>query len=204
MVLRTVLWTPRVHLGIRGKRRKRAKKPHFPLMPVLEGREVEVERPIEEYPTALHLLGFGLPGMLNAARTEPQETYVWLKTLNFVDSPIFQAGVSFHGPIMDRVRFAQFLAKAAHAFAVAELGVSGFTPLLPEAILKNPNLWGASGLEDMEALIGGLPDQPPSDTLHEIGWNTIEARGKRCAVVVLRLFASLGAPVYLIVVGQHR
>jgi hypothetical protein len=203
-VLRTVLWTPRAHLGIRGKRRERPKEPRFPLTAIVEGQEVKVELPIQEYPTALHLLGFGLPRMLDATRTGPQEAYVWLKALNFADSPLFQAGVSFHGPIIDRVRFAQLLAKTAHAFAVAELGTSGFAPLLPEAILKNPDLWGASGLEEMEALIGGLPDQPPSDVLHEIGWNTIEAGGKRYAVVVLRLFANLGAPVYLIVVGEHR
>lgn len=198
-VLRTILWTPRAHLGIRGKRRKRPAL--FPLSAVVDGREVRVELPIEQYPTALFLPGFvGLPDILTEVGAhETRREYVSLIVLNFQESPVFRAGVQFHSPTLDRARFAQFLAKMAHAFAVAELGFDVLLPLLTPLILEAPQV-----RDEMKLLIGGLPDEPPSDALHEIGWEVVRASGKAYVTVTLRLFANFDTPRYSIVAGEWR
>jgi hypothetical protein len=62
-VLRTILYAPRVHLGIRRKRRKRGEEA-IKVRGSLDGDEVEIDLPIKNVPVLLFLLRLGLPGIL--------------------------------------------------------------------------------------------------------------------------------------------
>ena len=58
----------------------------------------------------------------------------FLQTLTMLPKPAYP---EFATPPIDTAAFCQLLAKIAHGFAVLELGMKGFTPLLPEIILKD-------------------------------------------------------------------
>jgi hypothetical protein len=100
--------------------------------------------------------------------------------------------------------FARMLAKIAHAFTVARLGLETFKPFLPPLILG----------EDQNAayLIGGAapptdpePAQPYSDsTLHHIlTFQVMSAPGKPDLLVfTVRLFKHIGSPTYYVIVGE--
>ena len=94
-------------------------------------------------------------------------------------------------PSLDTDALCRVLAKIAHSYAVAELGLGGFTPLLREFIR------GEGG--DRFRYVGGeFKPGAPGAGLHEIGF---EQGVTGYLVVRIRLFASLGAPVYRVVVG---
>lgn len=86
------------------------------------------------------------------------------------------------------------LAKIAHAYACAELGLDGFQPLLPAMILgKDDNFtW----------LVGGTYDnQPKAEALHVVTLEDWVVDDLTYIVTNLQLFASLGAPLYRVVTG---
>jgi hypothetical protein len=95
-------------------------------------------------------------------------------------------------------QFSRVLAKIAHAYAVARLGLNGFSPMLLDLIhgrdvIKGPELVGSD-----------LPTPPPAaNVLHELGL----VPNPRFVVVRIRLFASFSAdghatPVYIVVAGE--
>jgi len=98
----------------------------------------------------------------------------------------------------------QTVAKTAHAYAVACLGES-MAPFLTDYIRER-----SPGLPSY--YIAALPNAHPSDALHEIRLarslaprNTVIGPVQdKVYVVELRLFASLGAPEFLVVVGRAR
>jgi len=87
------------------------------------------------------------------------------------------------------------LAKIAHAYAVAELGLDSFTPFLSDIILnKSPMYIGH--------YVGGLRHDEKGDDLHHIEISNFGA--KRYVVVEIRLFANRTLPLYVVVVGERR
>nr|WP_321440477.1 hypothetical protein [uncultured Hyphomonas sp.] len=87
------------------------------------------------------------------------------------------------------------LAKTAHAYCCAELGVNSFTPFLLDIINGD--------LTDRSKLIGGgIGDEPPGDQLHEIDIVRSHEWSEDLLVVRIRLLSSLGAPTHHVVVGQ--
>jgi hypothetical protein len=96
------------------------------------------------------------------------------------------------------VPFAQLLAKIAHSYAVGELGVAGFVPMLGPVILeRNP--------EHILHWVGSNTlDEPAAKALHEIGMTRQKqyAGGREFWMVRLRLFANMGAPTHYVVVGE--
>jgi hypothetical protein len=91
-------------------------------------------------------------------------------------------------------QFGRMLAKIAHGYAVAELGLDGFRPTLLDIILNDdPQFIGRH-------VGGALDDSPASDELHEIKVDDFFAR--RWVVVEVRLFANRGMPTYWVVAGE--
>jgi hypothetical protein len=86
--------------------------------------------------------------------------------------------------------------KVAHCFAVAELGLRGFQPLLPDMILRRD-------LSERAAFMGGGEgNEPPSTEAHEVEF--AEHGSDRSLIVVrVRLLASLGTPSHHVVVGRR-
>ncbi len=193
-ILKTVLYAPRVHLGIRRKRRKRGEDT-IKVQGKASGKEVTIFLPIKNVPVLLFLLRLGSPGILINRPTDTADMQgAWVAHLTA--GSLMPAGFeAFSSPILDTFRFCQFLAKIAHCYAVDVLG-DGFSPMLLELIRTEAR----SARYD---LIGGMPSTDPSDNLHELELNWHRSEGVDYALVRIRLFANLGAPTYLVVAGSR-
>lgn len=84
------------------------------------------------------------------------------------------------------------LAKIAHAYTAAELGLGSFTPFLVPAILRNE-------LDDSVQYIGGAT-APASRMTHEIS-HVRHLTRPDLVVVRIRLFAALDTPTYIVATG---
>jgi len=166
-------------------------------MAKIDGRDVVVELPIADYPTMLFFPRLGPPGFLVGRprdHADMREMWVYQLNLNPLSFEKYQIQ-SMSSAVMDTQRFSQMLAKIAHSYAVARLGLGNFSPLLLSHILKTEGYpWHFVGGDDAPLL--------SSTALHELSCNECEANGKRYIVVRVRLFAFLGAPNYSVVVGQ--
>ncbi|QND72103.1 hypothetical protein [Tardiphaga robiniae] len=195
-ILKTVLYAPRIHLGIRRKRRKRGQET-IKVQGNVAGKEISVTLPVKNIPVLLFLLILGPPGILVGRPSDIADTRgAWFKQLSS-GSPIPIGFESFSSPILDTFKFCQFLAKIAHGYAVDVLG-DEFTPTLLELIRTE----ATTARYD---LVGGLSGTgEPSENLHELELNWETNNGINYAVVTIRLFASLGAPTYLVVAGTAK
>lgn len=92
--------------------------------------------------------------------------------------------------------FCKLLAKIAHAFAVAKIGLSGFNPFLKPLIIKDD-------LSHCMHYIGSIGnDEPPKSMLHDL--NILEFNNINAILVKVRLLCKLGAPTYIVAVGTRK
>lgn len=92
--------------------------------------------------------------------------------------------------------FCLTLAKIAHSFAVAELGNDVFYPFLTE-IIRRRDLSNRA-----EFIGGGSGDEPPSEYLHELEFDTAIGHDSNIIAVRIRLLGLLGTPTYHVAVGR--
>ena len=199
--LQKMIRDARIHMKLASRRRRRNKAP--PPALTIDRRVApnvtrRVELAAEDHPYWLITLGYAPPAVLIGAADDyaPLIEHRMIPGDNFPDR-WQRAGPGVEvGYLVDANLFARMLAKIGHSFAVAALGINGFTPTLNAIIL---------GTEPRYAkYVGGL--RPENDdrsarpgVLHSIG---IE-RQDQWFVVRLRLFAYLeGAPSYVIVAGR--
>jgi hypothetical protein len=98
---------------------------------------------------------------------------------------------------MEAHQFCLMLAKIAHAYAVAELGLGSFSPFLSQIITS-------ADLSNRAQYIGGLADsEPKSNGLHELSIDSHTCARPNIVAVRLRLLASLEAPTYFLAVGRR-
>lgn len=93
--------------------------------------------------------------------------------------------------------FRRMLAKIAHSYAVANLGLSAFRPLLPDLVL------GRSATESY--LVGGdvsIPTRETEPFLHHVYLQNCLTGGVEYILVAIHLFAVIGMPRYHVVVGE--
>lgn len=109
--------------------------------------------------------------------------------------------VGFTLPPVNRLHYLRSLAKTAHAFAAAELGVDSFEPFLTDLILCRSN--------NVEQFVGDMPGvtslEGPTGhsfkiTIGETPADLGSAGG--LIVVFMQLWADLGSPPHLVVVGR--
>jgi hypothetical protein len=91
--------------------------------------------------------------------------------------------------------FSRMLAKIAHSFVAAEIGIDGFHPFLPQFILgkgrSNPNQFiGCTNEKEEE-----------SNSLYDVSILKLESK---YIVVLIRLFSFLNSPTYHVVVGNKK
>jgi len=101
-------------------------------------------------------------------------------------------------PTVNPSAFLLFLAKIAHGFGVALVGIDNFRHRLPPLILDK------STPDTLPYLIGG--DIRPFEQTrydHFITTSTAEVDGTRYYVVTVQLFAMLGYPRYAVVIGEY-
>jgi hypothetical protein len=177
---------------------------HFPLiLKFQDGHEERIMVATEEHPATLILPRFDPPTLLSGNPPDGNyhmTTVQWRRASQAHDDLLKQrAAIGSEVELFIRPQqFARFLAKIAHAYAVAQLGLTGFRPFLTDLILGR-------NVEHGPELIGGQHDLPPpaSGILHEL---SIEAH-PQYVVVRIRLFASSAAggmsmPVYFAVAGE--
>ncbi|MCK8783917.1 HNH endonuclease [Roseomonas sp. NAR14] len=94
------------------------------------------------------------------------------------------------------ISFARLIAKIAHGFAIAVLGLDGLVPFLSKAII-------VSDTAVLNFFVGA--DQRmimPINSRHEISFEAVKAFVGELLVVRVRLFSAFGTPVYQVVVGS--
>jgi hypothetical protein len=169
-----------------------------------DGRKEKLMVPAAIHPATLVLLQFGdLPGLLSGR--EPDENYrfrpiPWMRLNDAFEEFARSRGAVSAGveaPI-DPEKLSRVLAKIAHGFAIAKLGLNGFTPLLLDLIHGRV-------VANAPELVGSDPNTPPPATgvVHELALVPHE----KLVVVRIRLLASSSIngehamPVYLAVAG---
>lgn len=190
-------------LEIRGKNKK-SLKDNFKLMTHNAGADYELRLPSELHPTILFLPLLLPPAKMWRTDTSPFEAMdgFWAMNINVHPGTLSQAKFhSFSTPVIDTVTFCQFLAKIAHGFAMAKLGRT-FIPYHREFIRRK--FAKDETYQERYQLIGGsIIDEEPTDNLHELGLSEFKTGGVTHYLVRIRLFAKLGAPVYIVLVGQR-
>lgn len=207
--LRDMFSPIRAKLGMRS-RHKKVRQKKLALEVHFEGRYATHNLPIDDYPTIVGLFSFDLPRLLSGKLPQIDGSRLaapGLYGLNIDVQSYIEKYASKHGAKgvsfgkINPGLFSRMLAKVAHAYAVAEYGLDGFTPLLLDLILK--------GSDDASDLVGGELETPrsairPQETidLHAIMLDEREIRGKLYLMATIQLFACLGAPTYYVVVGE--
>ena len=101
--------------------------------------------------------------------------------------------------VVNRVHYLRSLAKTAHAFAVAKLGMDAFKPVLTDLILSRSH--------DVETFVGdAMVDNPvaedPANTLEIYLGEAEDGPAAGYLFVRIRLYPGLGSPAHLVVIGK--
>jgi hypothetical protein len=186
----------------RALRTRQNKRPRSTL-PVTREVDGQIERakvPIEDHFAALVMFSFPPPGLLLGF--PPTETFVGtIVTASLHPDPGRRArktgkvNIIRRGGFDARV-FGLMLAKIAHSFAVAKLGIGGFQPLLQDMIR-------GFGPPYLGLYIGCSLDQESNSIYrHDLRleeYNSVD--GVDLLVARIRLFGDRGMPTYHVVVG---
>jgi hypothetical protein len=198
-VLLRTMKAVRLYLQIKGKRRS-SRPRTLPLTDSTggDGKDRIVQIPVEDYPVAFNMPLMGAPGVFTGGPGGSQPFTGFTMIPFRLDHRVLRLkyGIkSFALPVWDTHMLLRMLAKIGHAFAVAELGLSQFKPLLCDVIRTQA--------EDAFNCIGGEPHiERRSTALHELGLGYQRANGKDYVVARVRLFAGHYGPTYYVVVGE--
>ena len=158
---------------------------------------------LDMHPNVVVLPGLReLPGVLRGRPPEPmmQFDYKIFGRLDILDETKRRLQEQqVVGIYLDGYAWLRMLAKIAHGYAIAELGLNGFSPALPDLILgRNPLL--SSYLIGKCPVPPSIPDNPP---LLMIDMRCASMGERRFVAVNMRLFADLGGetPVYTVITG---
>lgn len=152
--------------------------------------------PIAKLPASIALPAWDQPPLLLTGENRPFQLHAW----SWVKHDAWKTveglgGTGFHAGSIHPLFFSRMIAKIAHSDAIANYGLTAFKPLLLELILK--------GVKNPTTLIGGPPKHPPAEqALHRITRSHVTAHGKTYLLSEVRLLAQLGAPSYLVLVGE--
>ncbi|MEY9098912.1 hypothetical protein ABIA24_001821 [Sinorhizobium fredii] len=140
---------------------------------------------------------FGEPGLLSGASIGGPYSIRLFAHAEKPRTPIGNQEDRFTAAGIGPDVFGQMLAKIALGFAVSQLGIDGFKPLVRGFILGERREFGH--------WIGGPmndPPEPPSSSLHEMQLASIKTAAAEYVAVYVRLFANLGCPRNYVIVGQ--
>lgn len=197
--LRPMLGTLRIRLKL--PTRNPEQRPTMPPLEFIRPDGSRKRKQVTAQEAPLACIGYRLPapGLLRGlAPTEVFEGEVVARVLSEEvrkHIPSDRQGVKIG--TCNTLEFARMLAKIAHAYAVANLGLNGFRPLLPDLIL------GKSATAPY--FVGGDASAPVPDTeptLHYVCLQNCLTAGVEYVLAAVRLFAFIGMPRYHIVVGE--
>lgn len=195
--LRSGFYTARVQKEL-GK--KKARPPRFLRLQVQRnGRTAWESVPLEKYPAIVVTLLFDKPEILSGC--SPVEKVLSggvamgiLPTFGRLLKPYLDQGaVTFSPPRSTATSeyLGRMLAKIAHSYAVAELGIDGFTPFLTNIIL-------GADTGHLSHYVGGTREIPlASNNVYEIELTTVESAAPHSYLIVtIRLLSDVqGMPV---------
>lgn len=207
--LRHMWWPFRTHIGAPSRGRDRPEKFRVRTMRVdkqnsdgtIEYQRLdEIDVDPSDYPFLYYAYDFPPPGLLIGRHRDADLTFdTWalidLEALKRY-APGEGEGIRL-GP-SETTHFCKMLAKIAHGYAIAELGLGAFDPHL-SGYIRGEHLDGEP------QWIGGDIDahrHAPNTRFHQIGWEVETVAGHHYLVVRLRLFCGIGAPAYRVVVGD--
>lgn len=198
--------------------RSKKDRPQVIVLPIVElgadGKIVQKlgsrEIPVADGPLILNLWQSPAPRILGEKITpDSQEGRPWRfveteradSILKKIASELGIERVGIELPPVNRLHYLRFLAKTAHAFTAAQLGIDAFEPFLNDIILKKSDdleqfVGDKSGVASLEGPTGHSFKITLGETPNDIG----PASG--LIVVFMQLWADLGSPPHLIVVGR--
>lgn len=193
----------RGHLNIPAKPRRPEERPsEFPVGFTERGKEKArrwLDVPIEAHPFSFSLPGLPEAGILEGKKPDHKPTIEKVHTYlgPSYHEKMRRLGANTTFTLWPVDEFPQMLAKIGHAYAVAEIGFSHFSPLLGDLILgRDDHLRNHIGTETKNP--GGKTTK-----LHTLALTSArDANGDELIVVNVRLFARLSAPTYHVVVGR--
>jgi hypothetical protein len=156
-VSRSVFYQLRTAANMRTRRQLPTE---FPVILVFDdGREEEIMVPADVHPATLVLPKFHQPDLLSGRRPDGNFRFTpvtWMRPSAAFDEFVKQRGAK-DGRVAARInpqQFSRVMAKIAHSYAVARLGLRGFKPLLLDLILGRD-------FQRAPELVGGDPQTPP-------------------------------------------
>jgi hypothetical protein len=171
----------------------------LPLFDPRTNPERKVMVPMADYPVSLLLVLFDTPHLITGVVFDDQVVGAWAHFFKGVAELLAKKyGLDvFVTTSLDVYALCKTLAKIAHAYAVAEMGIDRFTHMLPHYIVGGYDEWATY-------YVGGLPkSESAGSTLHEISIEAPTVETWRYVVVRIRLFANVGAPTYRVVAGER-
>lgn len=161
-----------------------------------------------EAPLMISLWSSPLPELLNprgawsASVGEPW-TYVDRQAVSSIVKRVAEETGAKHVAVkvgeVNRQHYLRSLAKMAHAYATAEMGLGAFDPLLVDLILCRR--------DDVETFVGDLPHESPFDadethTLQIAVGEPLDGPGRGYIVARIVLYPTLGSPVHVVILGR--
>ena len=196
-VLLRTLKALRLFLKIRGKR-KSSRPVTLPLTVPVNNVDTVMQMPVEDYPVIFNMPVYGAPRVFSGGAGGNQPTSGFTMIMLRYDARMLKNkyGITtFSSAMWDTHMLFRMLGKIGHAFAVAEIGLERFRPLLCDMI--------RTGSTDAFNHIGGEATlETPTKALHELGLGYQRHGGKDYVVARIRLFASNNGPTYYVVVGE--
>src|ERR1035437_1283626 len=209
--LRTILGLLRMYFGFPTRRRKeRPKTLRLKVKYNLEGDWSEVDYSQKDYPFLITFPHYNLPNEISGVvadgvRNSSARTF-WIRGANLgqniqtrLEQICQQLQVAAVMPTANfhTHEFCLMLAKIAHAFAAAELGVHAFQPFVTNMILNTDT-------SNAARCIGGLvAAEPLSKNLHEVSFDSKVSINPEIIAVRIRLLAVFEAPTYYVAVGKR-
>lgn len=210
---RTILGPLRMHYDLPTRRPQNRPKT-LPLKVMLrpgdEWSILQVDRDICPFLVLFPLLGLpdDVTGSVTRGERDAKARTFWIRAASFADGIAPGDPMSYLAELSKKLNvagieptatftvpeFFRMLAKIAHSYSIAELGLDAFTPSLIPLIRDGE-------LSNSIQHIGGLSKaEPASRAVHEISHLEVGAR-PRLVVVRVRLFAALEAPTYIVSAG---
>jgi hypothetical protein len=179
------------------------------LTPEADWSYIDVDQKI--YPFLVLFPVFGMPDELSGYTTSGERGAAartfWIRGASFRDGliPHLEAlaaelkVAAIEPTATARVpEFVRTVAKIAHAFAVAEIGLDSFRPFL------TPMICQAETSNSVQYVGGLMHTEPRTSALHEISFGTHTCIRPDIVGVRIRLFATLETPTYFVAVGQRK
>jgi len=153
----------------------------------------------KEMPKIIYGWHLPLPGILrNALPSENVDGDMIVRYSNELSKYMQPEGQRVKVGTFNILEFYRMIAKIAHAYTVAQIGINAFKPLVTDLILgksKTPSFW-----------IGGDRDGTQPATagkhLHDLQLGSCVANNTEYVLASVRLFSFANMPNYYVVVGE--